>query len=86
MCVKCGEPWEIDTLHDVAGELGSSFDQVRKDFAIRGCQAIGSQHGDMAEIGATRAAYASALFDLMGDDIDGIASELDDAMALGFLD
>lgn len=85
-CVKCGEPWEIDYLHDVADELGSTFNAVRQGFSRRGCEALGASHGDMGQIGATRALYASALFDLMGDDIDGIASELDDAMALGFLD
>lgn len=33
-CPHCGEPWEHDTLHDVAG---MSYKQAGKAFTVQGC-------------------------------------------------
>lgn len=42
-CRNCGEPWDIDTIHDVAADEGSDFDTVRKAFAKDGCVALGGR-------------------------------------------
>lgn len=90
-CLKCGEPWEIDSLHDVAEERYDSkycdcdysseaykkiFDQVRKDFFERGCVVLGTRCSKV--VNPERAAATSALAEYLGDDIDGIAAMLDD--------
>lgn len=84
-CSKCGEPWEIDTLHDVAEEIDSTFKKVLADFRKTGCSALGDYECSEdvgAVVGGLRVQDAqSVLFDLLGDDIDGVASELAD---LGF--
>lgn len=100
-CVKCGEPWDLDSLHDEvelrrAGPAygGSEHDQskpyeqlfgeVRKDFTRKGCVAIGGTA--CQPVKSARTAIAAEISDLLGDDIDGAASLLDDAAYLGVLD
>jgi hypothetical protein len=75
-CVKCGEPVELDYLHDVAGDLAVSFDDVREAFFTRGCVALGGRCNERPD--RERAMLSMALFDVLGDDVDGIAAEMDD--------
>ena len=77
-CPVCAEPWEIDTLHDVADEIGGSFRQVRELFRQRGCQALGTSHGSIKAN-----PIIGELMDLAGDDIDGFAADMDDFLYLG---
>lgn len=83
-CPKCGEPWDIDTFHDVADERDLSFAQVSNDFAQRGCLALGTNHNITED--ELRASASDVLFDVLGDDIDGIASMLEDFEYFGMLD
>jgi hypothetical protein len=80
-CTKCGEPWDVDSLHDEADWLGVSFAEVRAAFRADGCRALGG--GDCTPSAAGEA--AAALADLAGDDLDGWAADLDDAAVLGLL-
>ena len=52
-CPNCGEPWELDTLHEEVKErhpgsvyvektYAKWFSEVRSDFAARGCDALGN--------------------------------------------
>lgn len=80
-CPRCGEPWDIDSLHDEAAESNRSFSDVRADFAVKGCLALtsfGVRPEDCLRKNNLKTAAASALFDLLGDDVDGIASEMAD--------
>lgn len=77
-CIKCGEPVERDYLHDVAEEKGTTFNVVLHQFQSVGCPAVGYQHSDNGEAGADRAAAMSAMFDLLGDDVDGAAAMMED--------
>lgn len=82
-CPKCGDPCEIDYFHDVADDNGTTFRKVQQDFALRGCVAI-----DMAcnPKGDTfKGMVSSAMFDLMGDDVDGVAAMMDDFEYMGML-
>lgn len=94
-CVKCGEPWDLDSLHDqvdpkarngqkdgFGGKLYSSFSAARKAFYRDGCELFGASHGP---IDPEKGAVVAALQDLAGDDIDGLASDIEDAEALGLL-
>lgn len=85
-CPRCGEPTDIDYLHEVAlvreenGTPGATFRDVMRDYQCRGCVALGDSQCDPAD--NPRAAFmalaAGAMFDVCGDDIDGAASLLGD--------
>lgn len=80
-CRVCGEPTDIDYFHDIAAEQGRTWDEVRGAFSRDGCRALGERHNDTT--------VASPLIglatDLCGDDIDGLAADLEDAELLGWL-
>lgn len=102
-CPKCGEPWELDCLHDEverrrpdlsyarrgypgyasAEDYATGYPRalrdVREDFYRRGCVAIGGDPCEATDRGRT----AAAVYDLLGDDLDGAAAMLEDAEALG---
>ena len=79
-CTICGEPWDNDYLHDVADDDGRSYQDVVDAFKAEGCAAL--------DRSATwcrpnrRGALSAAMADLMGDDVDGWASAMDDADAV----
>jgi hypothetical protein len=75
-CPKCGEPVELDYLHDVAADLELTFDDVYQDFAVRGCLTLGGRCNDDAD--HERAEAAQILFDALGDDCDAIAALMED--------
>jgi hypothetical protein len=82
---KCGEPWDNDYLHDVAEEKNLTYKEVLHQFQSTGCVALGSQCSDNGDAGANRAAMMDAMYDLMGDDIDGAAAMMDDAEYFGLI-
>jgi hypothetical protein len=87
-CTRCGEPWELDTFHDVAAELGVSFDDALARFRADGCAGTGwcAPCVLVADGPARfRADAMAVLSELSGDDIDGVASDLADFDALGWL-
>lgn len=81
-CTKCGEPWERDSFHEVANDTGREFGAVRRQFTAVGCSALsGVYFGDVRcnpNGDRRRADLSGVLFDLLGDDVDGVASFLDD--------
>ncbi|MPZ50642.1 MAG: hypothetical protein GEU75_15320 [Dehalococcoidia bacterium] len=72
-CTTCGEPWDLDTLHEVEGE---SFDSARNRFVIEGCRLFGASHNRPAD--TETAEKSAALFMLLGDDVDAVASFMED--------
>lgn len=72
---NCGEPVDMDYFHDVAADLGSDYTTVMRDFQKRGCEALGEQH---TERDTDAGFYAEALYDLLGDDMDGAAAMMED--------
>lgn len=123
-CRTCGEPWDMDTLHDeiseriAAGDLAplpdrgpdfhgeqyqtyrkvydGYYDTVRNEFYSKGCKALHRFTGGSAswcqpkpkpaDGRLTRAEGMSVLIDLLGDDLDGIASMMEDAEYLGMVE
>lgn len=84
-CPRCAEPWNNDTFHDVAGELGITYREAVRRFQSDGCAATG--WCDPCEpVNNTRTQAAALLYEILGDDIDGAASELADWEYLGVLD
>lgn len=74
ICPRCGEPWDMDTLHEADG---ITFDRAREIFFTKGCGILFD--GPQCPERDTLAAQASGvLYELLGDDIDGIAAMLED--------
>ena len=87
---RCGEPWDIESLHEESDYRRSEGEsvtvaRVRADFAARGCVAFSFATDTQCELdtGNVRAMASGALMDLLGDDIDGVAALLEDAESLG---
>lgn len=87
ICRNCGEPWENETLHDVALELGKSYEEIAKAFSSIGCKALASdEYGTMQHCQPDeKASMRGVLADLLGDDLDGYSSTLDDLEYMGLL-
>jgi Zn-finger protein len=71
-CTKCGEPWEMDCLSE-PGEYGLTV----KGSRIVSCSAC-AWHAERGNLLAGTAAAAAAMHDILGDDIDGVASMMQD--------
>lgn len=70
-CKRCGEPWELDyVMHEMSPEEKQAF--LRGEY----CPAC---KGKEVEERPFRAQLTSALHEVLGDDIDGLAAELEDA-------
>jgi len=70
-CQRCGEPWELYYIeHEMTPEERDNF------WEGIGCP---SCIGKEVEKRPFRAELASAMRDVLGDDIDGIAAEMEDA-------
>jgi hypothetical protein len=82
-CPICGEPWDILTLHDEAEWIDETFDKVRERFYSDGCGKVFGVSCERSNDNAS--AIASLAYDIMGDDVDGIASMLEDAEFMGLI-
>jgi hypothetical protein len=71
---------DIFEFHEVEG---MSFKQAKDKFFREGCKAIGFPCN---ETNSFRGEASAMLHELMGDDVDGIASMLDDAEYMGMFD
>jgi hypothetical protein len=75
----------MDTFHDVAEETSTTFERAVADFRRRGCEAIPGERQCTAT-DTLRSQAQAAMFDLLGDDIDGAAALMDDFEYLGILE
>jgi hypothetical protein len=86
-CPVCGEPWENDTLHDYAQETNSTYKNVYRSFINDGCGVAFTTWGVTCEPNPSmRTHLMGVLAEIMGDDVDGIMSSMEDAEYLGILD
>ena len=83
-CPKCGEPVEIDYLHDVAADHDSTFNEVREAFYMDGCKALDARCNPNPN--KRLASISAALMDLLGDDVDGLAADMEDLGMFGWDD
>lgn len=73
-CQRCGEPWEeYYVRHEMPQDERTRFLNGQDCPACRGRE---------VEHRPFRAQLASAMADMMGDDLDGIAAEMEDAEAM----
>jgi hypothetical protein len=74
-CINCGEPWEL--YND--GEVEPAY-----KMALGGvCPACNGDPAKAGRSGAKQAEATAALISILGDDVDGIASMLDDFEYIG---
>ncbi len=71
-CKRCGEPWDLLGVND--GDMTAT----ERDRFWRG-EDCPSCHGKAVEKRPFRAELTTVLHDLLGDDVDGLAAELEDA-------
>jgi len=76
-CPFCREPWDNDSIHDYAGEVDSTYAEVSKLFRTKGCGVAFSEWGITCKKSA-RNGDLLALAELLGDDLDGYASMVED--------
>jgi len=75
ICPKCSEPMDLDELH----YMGVPFDEARRIFFEKGCNWLYNGKECAPTYGDNEVGEKSAvLYELLGDDIDGIASMLED--------
>lgn len=75
-CPICAEPVDNDELHIYAKEIESTYRAVAADYRERGCEAIGMKH--TVNSSSAAAANARAVYDILGDDMDGAMAEFAD--------
>lgn len=82
-CPKCGEYWDVEEFHYYAEEVECSFDDVYRSFRSIGCGETFSEW-NVARCHRKMSAGQSyeALADLLGDDVDGYASMVEDLESL----
>lgn len=85
-CPRCSEPWDVYELHTAVEEgYAADYNDARRQFYSVGCNALFG--GTPCRENRTLRSEASlALADVLGEDIDGIASMLDDFDAIGMFD
>jgi hypothetical protein len=85
-CGKCAEPTDNDSLHDAVEEgLFANYREAAAAFRSEGCTALGFSHNE-STMGSFRAMVSDAMMDLLGDDMDGASSIMDDFEYMGMLD
>lgn len=89
-CRFCNEPWDNDCFHEEASESDRTYAQVARDFSSKGCSALETAFGPAScspSQGVTRRGHVQdAMFDLMGEDTDGVAAMMEDFEYMGMLD
>ena len=84
-CTKCGEPWDMDELHElIAMGMAKDYSAARRLFQQKGCEAFDSKHNEPENKNVAN--LSAMMFDLLGDDVDGIAVEMEDAEMMGLFD
>lgn len=75
ICPRCGEPSEVLYITDTAKELGLTPREAHAKFANEGCGFLGFTCTPVKD---ERTEVAALLYDLLGDDVDGVAAMLED--------
>lgn len=82
-CPVCSEPMDVLSLHDFVGDSAEDFQDAKNIFFSSGCGTLFGK--PCVENRTLRSEATLALEELMGDDVDGIASMLEDLEYEGLL-
>jgi len=76
VCSRCAEPWDMDhVLHEEPEEFEREGGRILKCPA---CKSKPDKELNLSPGQKERAQMAGVLADVLGDDIDGIAAEMED--------
>ena len=85
-CPVCSEPWDNDALHEYAEELEMKYSDVARTYRESGCGEAFKEWGITCEkVSNSRTRVMAALIEIMGDDMDGIMSGMEDAEYLNLV-
>lgn len=80
-CQICGEPYDVWSLQDM------SFSEAQDFKAGKGCPCCeGKKPKNMSAYQKNVTQLSSVAFDILGDDIDGIAAMMEDAEFFGLFE
>ena len=82
-CLNCGEPWDIFEVNDDKESFSFSEPSTGKITACPSCQ---GKTVDLSPKQKAKLESVAAIADLLGDDVDGLASMLEDMEYLGYMD
>lgn len=72
-CIRCGEPWDIDTvLHDDPEGF------KRRGGVIKSCPACENKPVSLSKEQREKLAIIREMAVMFGDDLDGLAAEIED--------
>ena len=82
-CLNCGEPWDIFEVNDDKESFSFSEANTGKINACPSCQ---GKAVELSQKQKFNLEAKSLMADLLGEDVDGLASMLDDMEYLGYFD
>lgn len=77
-CPQCGEMWDADEVHEQAESFATDFYTMWHAFQRKGCGAFNARHTMPPNQDVAR--FARIVYDMLGDDLDGCVTELEDAL------
>ena len=85
-CQHCDEPWEVSTVYHELGDENKTAEKAKQDF-LAGVGCPSCEWGTLGEKTASIKSDAMwAMAEMLGDDVDGMASMMDDFEYMGMLD
>ena len=90
-CSNCGEPWDIDSLHDVIAwkhpdtdlkDYQKVFVTVRKDFSENGCKVFGINCTAKKEE-KEKNSFMKEIYDIFDGDIEAAADTIEMGKRMG---
>lgn len=94
-CPRCGDTYDNDEIHEEVSERAligetTTYAEVAAEFRTEGCgialRELYGSTGPCERVRSMRTEAASALAELLGDDMDGYAAMMEDADMLGIFD
>lgn len=82
-CLKCGEPWDIFSVQDDKTDF--QFSEINTGKIIE-CPCCKGQTVDLSDKAKATLKCMYELADVLGEDIDGLASMYDDIECMGLFD
>lgn len=87
-CAKCAEPWDVYTVYHELGDCDDGNTSNKEAHALfakgQGCPSC-RWGKDAPKERPLKAEASSVMMDLLGDDLDGVASMMDDCEYMGMV-
>lgn len=81
-CPKCSEPFDTAEFEFIADEQHITMSEATRNFLTVGCSTVGMR---CSGTGGMRGEATAVLAEMLDDDVDGLASMLDDMIYVGLV-